>query len=81
MGALVALQLTMPHDIKAPNSAVYISRGIFLLILGAMGHDQAAETTLLLPMSTAWSLAVIRPDQTWARFGRELSKDNSTAVQ
>jgi hypothetical protein len=57
-----------------------ISRGIFSLILGAIGHDQAAETALLLPMSTAWSFAVIQPHQTWARFGRELSKANSQSV-
>jgi hypothetical protein len=36
-----------------------ISRGICSLILGAMGHYQTAETSLLLHMSAAWPLAVI----------------------
>ena len=39
-----------------------------------------ASTVVLLHTSTTWSSAVIQTHQTWARFGRELSKDNPTSV-
>ena len=48
------------HGIKAhPMQLSDISRGICSLILGAMGHYQTAETSLLRHMSAAWPLAVI----------------------
>ena len=59
IGAPVALRLTMLTAWKHPMQLCDISRGICSLILGAMGHYQTAETSLLLHMSAAWPLAVI----------------------
>ena len=59
IGAPVALRLTMRTALKHPMQLSDISRGICSLILGAMGHYQTAETSLLLHMSAAWPLAVI----------------------
>jgi hypothetical protein len=59
MGAPVALRLTMLTTLKHPMQLSDISRGICSLILGAMGHCQTAEKSLLLHVSAAWSLAVI----------------------
>ena len=59
IGAPAALRLTMRTTLKHPMQLSDISRGICSLILGAMGHYQAAEASLLLHMSAAWPLAVI----------------------
>ena len=50
MGAPVALRLTVLTTLKHPMQLSDISRGICSLILGAMGHYQTAETSLLLHM-------------------------------
>ena len=55
----VVLRLTMRAELKHTMQLSDISRGICSLILGAMGHYQTAETSLLLHMSAAWPLAVI----------------------
>ena len=67
------------HDIEEPNSAVGHLERYFSLILGAMGHYKAAETGLQFNTSAVWSSAVIQTHKTWARFGRELSKDKSAS--
>ena len=59
IGAPVALRLTMLTALKHPMQLCDISRGICSLILGAMGHYQAAGKSLLLRVSVAWSSAVI----------------------
>jgi hypothetical protein len=59
IGAPVAVQLTMLTTLQHPMKLSDISKGICSLILGAMGHYQTAETSLLLHMSAAWPLAVI----------------------
>jgi hypothetical protein len=46
--APVALRLTMLTTLKHPMQLSDISRGICSLVLGAMGHYQAAEKDLLL---------------------------------
>ena len=59
IGAPVALRLTMLTTLQHPKQLSDISRGMCSLILGAMGHYQTAETSLVLHMSAAWPLVVI----------------------
>jgi hypothetical protein len=58
MGTPVAPHLAMLTTLKHQIKLLDISRGICSLNSGAMGHYHAAETGLLLNMSTAWSLAL-----------------------